>query len=159
MTNKQRKFTLGNYIASIPKGIEGYDELVRRINLIFSNAESAATRHTVPTSVLGVSKASDIIIENPPSQPEALLEEQLLTFLSERKGYERLSINNEDALIENFRTQISKFNEINFTDAEWDRFLNEFAKGNKTIEEKTRAVLSQAAIFSPLIEDLVYARR
>lgn len=142
MTNKQRKFTLGNYIASIPKGIEGYDELVRRINLIFSNAESAATRHTVPTSVLGVSKASDIIIENPPSQPEALLEEQLLTFLSERKGYERLSINNEDALIENFRTQISKFNEINFTDAEWDRFLNEFAKGNKTIEEKTRAVYS-----------------
>lgn len=131
-----------SYIASIPTSVPGYDELVRKTRSIFAAAQSAVSRHTVPISNIGIPTLADVVLDDCPSMPEAIIEEKLLHFLAANKGYERLDINDEESLVDNFRKQISAFNEVVFTDAEWKRFLDDFAKGNKTCAERTRAVYS-----------------
>lgn len=134
------KMTCEKYIATIPKGIADYDELVHRTRAVFDAAASAQIRHTIPNSSIDLPTVKDVELTTSPMQPEALLEEKLMTFLDLCKGYERLAINNEDELAANFREQVSAFNHIAFTDSEWTRFLIEFAKSNRTVEERTRAV-------------------
>lgn len=73
-------------------------------------------------------------------QPEAALEEQLIDQLSQL-GYERVTINNEDSLVTNLKSQLEKHNGIKFTDREFEKVLNILNKGSvfekaKTLREK-----------------------
>lgn len=73
-------------------------------------------------------------------QSEADLEEKLLRIL-ESQGYERLSIHTETELLANLRVQLERLNDLEFTDNEWRRFLNEVvASPTAGIEEKTRMI-------------------
>ena len=73
-------------------------------------------------------------------QSEADLEEELLHIL-ESQGYERLSIHTETELLANLRVQLERLNDLEFTDNEWRRFLNEVvASPTAGIEEKTRMI-------------------
>ena len=74
-------------------------------------------------------------------QSEADLERQLLTDLVNGLNYERLAIHTSAELLENAKIQIEKLNKINFTDAEWQRFVVEYLDcPNEGLVEKTRKI-------------------
>lgn len=83
------------------------------------------------------------ILNEPPSgyQSEAALEKELIEDLS-NQGYEYLSdITTPEALLKNVRKQIQTLNNVIFTDAEWQRFLDEYLdKPSDNITDKTRKV-------------------
>ena len=73
-------------------------------------------------------------------QSEDDLEKELIKTLID-VGYERLTINSEDELIQNLRLQLEKLNNYKFTDGEWDNlFTNVIANKNDYIIEKTRLI-------------------
>lgn len=73
-------------------------------------------------------------------QSEAALEEGFIRQLV-AQGYERLSIDTEQGLIDNLRTQLEKLNNIRLSDAEWKRlFTQEIANENLNIEDKTERI-------------------
>lgn len=70
-------------------------------------------------------------------QSEADLEREFINQLVSQ-GYERLNITRNEDLVQNLRKQLSKLNNYEFTDSEWDRFFAEcIANKNSGIEEKT----------------------
>lgn len=83
------------------------------------------------------------ILNEPPAgyQSEAVLENELIEDLS-NQGYEYLSdITTLEALLKNVRKQIQTLNNVIFTDAEWQRFLDEYLdKPSDNITDKTRKV-------------------
>lgn len=83
------------------------------------------------------------ILNEPPAgyQCEAALENELIEDLS-NQGYEYLSdITTLEALLKNVRKQIQTLNNVIFTDAEWQRFLDEYLdKPSDNITDKTRKV-------------------
>ena len=83
------------------------------------------------------------ILNEPPAgyQCEAALENELIEDLS-NQGYEYLSdITTPEALLKNVRKQIQTLNNVIFTDAEWQRFLDEYLdKPSDNITDKTRKV-------------------
>lgn len=83
------------------------------------------------------------ILNEPPAgyQSEAALEKELIEDLS-NQGYEYLSdITTPEALLKNVRKQIQTLNNVIFTDAEWQRFLDEYLdKPSDNITDKTRKV-------------------
>ncbi|WP_277065111.1 HsdR family type I site-specific deoxyribonuclease [Prevotella aurantiaca] len=83
------------------------------------------------------------ILNEPPAgyQSEAALENELIEDLS-NQGYEYLSdITTLEALLKNVRKQIQTLNNVIFTDAEWQRFLDEYLdKPSDNITDKTRKV-------------------
>lgn len=83
------------------------------------------------------------ILNEPPVgyQSEAALENELIEDLS-NQGYEYLSdITTLEALLKNVRKQIQTLNNVIFTDAEWQRFLDEYLdKPSDNITDKTRKV-------------------
>ena len=83
------------------------------------------------------------ILNEPPAgyQSEAALEHELIEDLS-NQGYEYLSgITTPEALLKNVRKQIQTLNNVIFTDAEWQRFLDEYLdKPSDNITDKTRKV-------------------
>lgn len=76
-------------------------------------------------------------------QTEAQLEEKLICDLM-LQGYERKDITTPEELDKNLRVQIerlNKSNKVTFTDAEWERFKNEYLDSpNDGIIEKTRKI-------------------
>ncbi len=73
-------------------------------------------------------------------QTEADLEEKLLLDLS-NQGYERVKIHNSEDLYKNLKVQIEKLNNVEFTESEWQRFLEEYLnKKSDTLIEKTRKI-------------------
>lgn len=73
-------------------------------------------------------------------QTEAQLEEKLIKDLVSQ-GYERLDVSSMEELYTNLRTQIEKLNDIEFSDSEWNRFLNEYLDApNDGLVDKTRKV-------------------
>ena len=74
-------------------------------------------------------------------QTEAQLESELITDLR-NQGYEYLpNLNSPEALLNNARVQLQTLNNIVFTDAEWQRFNDEFLnKENDGIVERTRKI-------------------
>ena len=78
---------------------------------------------------------------NEPYQNEYNLERAFIKDL-EALGYEYAKeIKNHDTLLKNLRVQIEKLNSVNFSDGEWQRFLEEFLdKPGDGIVEKTRKV-------------------
>lgn len=63
------------------------------------------------------------------TQTEAELENQLIAKL-QTLGWERITINDEDALIANLKRQLEKHNEASFSDKEFKQILNQINKGN-----------------------------
>jgi type I site-specific deoxyribonuclease, hsdR family len=74
-------------------------------------------------------------------QTEAQLESELITDLR-NQGYEYLpNLNSPQALLDNARMQLQTLNNIEFTDAEWQRFNEEFLnKENDSITDQTRKI-------------------
>lgn len=74
-------------------------------------------------------------------QTETALENELIDDLK-NQGYEyRNDINNHDKLIANVRLQLQKLNDVQFSDAEWQRFINEYLdKPSDGIIDKTRKI-------------------
>lgn len=74
-------------------------------------------------------------------QPEAALERELIQDLR-NQGYEYLpNITTPAALLAHVRKQLQEVNNTVFTDAEWQRFLNEYLdKPSDTIIDKTRKI-------------------
>lgn len=74
-------------------------------------------------------------------QTEAQLESELITDLR-NQGYEYLpNLNSPKALLDNARVQLQTLNNIVFTDAEWQRFNEEFLnKENDSITDQTRKI-------------------
>ena len=74
-------------------------------------------------------------------QTEAQLESELITDLR-NQGYEYLpNLNSPQTLLDNARVQLQTLNNIVFTDAEWQRFNEEFLnKENDSITDQTRKI-------------------
>ena len=74
-------------------------------------------------------------------QSESDLERELITDL-QNQGYEyRADLNSQDALIANVRTQLQTLNDVEFSDGEWQRFVETFLdKPSETIVDKTRKI-------------------
>lgn len=72
-------------------------------------------------------------------QTEADLEKELIKDLG-HQGYEYLNyVTTPEALVENLRTQLESLNNLNFSDAEWHRFLDEYLnKPSDSLIERTR---------------------
>lgn len=84
-------------------------------------------------------------------QSEDELEKELIRTLIDQ-GYEYLTINSEDELVANLRTQLEKLNNYHFTDVEWeDFFSSKIANKNDYIIEKTRLI--QEDYIQPLTFD------
>ena len=63
------------------------------------------------------------------TQPEAILEAELIQQLSDNK-YECVTIHNEAELLSNLKTQIEAHNGLSLTEKEYSRVLNHLNKGN-----------------------------
>lgn len=73
-------------------------------------------------------------------QSENALEQDFIKRLTEQ-GYEYITINNEQDLINNLRKQLEKLNDFTFFDKEWNDFYSTvISNGNDGILEKTRKI-------------------
>ncbi|HHF6336589.1 TPA: type I restriction endonuclease subunit R [Haemophilus influenzae] len=74
-------------------------------------------------------------------QTEGSLEREFIRDL-QAQGYEYLQwLNNHDELIKNLRAQLQRLNNVVFSDAEWQRFLEEYLdKPSDSLIEKTRKI-------------------
>ena len=100
----------------------------------YFNIVAQTTENTVVTEYEPVKARSDSY------QSEAELEREFIRMLCEQ-GYEYLRIHTEAELLQNLRVRLSKLNNYEFTDSEWDRFLKDsVANPNEHIEEKTRKI-------------------
>ncbi|HEM2541207.1 TPA: type I restriction endonuclease subunit R [Streptococcus suis] len=72
-------------------------------------------------------------------QTEADLEKELIADL-QQQGYEYLNyLTTHEALLGNLRTQMETLNRVSFTDAEWQRFLDEYLnKPSESLIDRTR---------------------
>lgn len=72
-------------------------------------------------------------------QTEADLEKELIADL-QQQGYEYLNyLTTPEALLGNLRTQMEMLNRVSFTDAEWQRFLDEYLnKPSESLIDRTR---------------------
>lgn len=72
-------------------------------------------------------------------QTEADLEKELIADL-QQQGYEYLNyLTTPEALLGNLRTQMETLNRVSFTDAEWQRFLDEYLnKPSESLIDRTR---------------------
>ena len=73
-------------------------------------------------------------------QSENELEQEFIRLL-QANGYEYLKITKDENLLVNLRTQVSKLNDMVFSEAEWEQILTKYlANKNEGIEEKTTKV-------------------
>ena len=74
-------------------------------------------------------------------QTEASLEHEFIQDLR-NQGYEYLpDLNTPEALLANVRTQLQALNDVEFTDSEWDRYVEEYLdKPSDYLVEKTRKI-------------------
>ena len=82
-------------------------------------------------NIVAQSSESTVVTEYTPKgkrsegyQSEAQLEQEFIRMLQDL-GYGYLQIHKEADLIANLRVQLSKVNNYEFTDGEWDRFFKE----------------------------------
>ena len=96
---------------------------------------------------IALSSESTVVAEFEPSkaretayQSEAELEKKFIQQL-ESQAYEYLNISKEEELTVNLRRQLEKLNNLEFSDAEWNRFFTtSIAGANDGIEEKTARI-------------------
>ena len=83
---------------------------------------------------------ADYSNRNPDYQSEAALEDELIKTLV-RQGYEYLPITTEKDLLQNVRTQLSRVNDYQFSDTEWETFSKTYLiNPNSGIVEKTEII-------------------
>jgi len=70
------------------------------------------------------------------SQPEYILEQKLLEQLQDL-GHKKVTIKNEDDLIQNLKKQLEIHNKKTFSDKEFEKILNHLSKGNIFEKSKT----------------------
>jgi type I restriction enzyme, R subunit len=70
------------------------------------------------------------------TQSEAALENKMIQQLIEL-GYERVKVQDGDALVSNLKSQLEAFNKATYSDKEFDNILNHLAKGNVFDRAKT----------------------
>ena len=81
-------------------------------------------------------------VNEPPAvyQTEAALEKEFIQDLF-NQGYENPSITNIEAMLANVRVQLQALNNMEFSDSEWTRFLEEYLdKPSDNLIEKTRKI-------------------
>jgi type I restriction enzyme R subunit len=81
-------------------------------------------------------------VNEPPAvyQTEAALEKEFIQDVI-NQGYENPSINTSEALLANARVQLQALNNMEFSDSEWARFLEEYLdKPSDNLVEKTRKI-------------------
>lgn len=71
------------------------------------------------------------------TQPEALLENELIAQLENELRYERVKIKDEAALIVNLKKQLEKHNNLSLSEKEFAQILNHLRKGNSFEKAKT----------------------
>lgn len=102
--------------------------------MAFFNIVAQSSESTVVTEYTPKGKRSEGY------QSEAQLEQEFIRMLQDL-GYGYLQIHKEADLIVNLRAQLSKVNNYEFTDGEWDRFFKEvLANPNADIAEKSRLI-------------------
>lgn len=86
-------------------------------------------------------------------QTEADLEKELIADL-QQQGYEYLNyLTTPEALLGNLRTQMETLNRVSFTDAEWQRFLDEYLnKPSESLIDRTRK-LHDDHVYDFIFED------
>lgn len=90
------------------------------------------------STVIARYEKPDIVAEGYQSENE--LERSFIEQLG-RQGYEHLKIHSADVLEANLRRQIQRLNNVEFSDAEWQRFFKqEIAAEGKGIEDKARTI-------------------
>ena len=73
-------------------------------------------------------------------QTEDQLEKAFIQLL-QSQAYEYLTINSEEALVNNLRLQLQELNKYTFSDQEWDHFFkSKIANPNSGIEDKTKLI-------------------
>lgn len=73
-------------------------------------------------------------------QTEAALEKEFIQDLT-NQGYENPNLNTTEALLANVRVQLEALNNMEFSDSEWARFLEEYLdKPSDNLVEKTRKI-------------------
>lgn len=84
-----------------------------------------------------VAQYEGLIRKDTSYQSEAQLEQEFINTLKE-EGYEYLTFNSEEELIDNLRHKLEELNHYTFEDDEWkDFFIKEIANQNYGIKEKT----------------------
>ncbi len=87
-----------------------------------------------------VSLYEGLVRKNTGYQNEDQLEKEFIKTLEEQ-GYEYLTFNSEQELIDNLRHKLEELNHYNFTDSEWKQlFNNHIANKNDGIVEKTGTI-------------------
>ena len=100
----------------------------------YFNIVAQSEESTVVTEYTSQQKRSDAY------QSEPMLEAEFIRLLRQM-NYEYLPIHTEADLISNLRKQLSKLNNYQFSNDEWERFIKEvIANNNSSIVEKTRLV-------------------
>lgn len=100
----------------------------------FFNIVAETTENTV------VTEYEPLKVRSEKYQSEAELEAEFIRMLAQQ-GYEDKIIHNQNEMIANLRSKISKLNGYTFTDSEWQRFFSEcIANANDGIVEKTRRI-------------------
>ena len=106
--------------------------------------EGSKPRHIEPVALSG---ESTVVAEFEPDeirqsawQTESELEESFISQL-QLQAYEYLQITSENELVANLRRQLEKLNNLEFSDAEWDRLFSTSISGaNDGIVEKTARI-------------------
>lgn len=101
-------------------------------------------QHTIPiteTNNFIILDKYEKIEQSGSYQSEADLERELIADL-QQQGYEyRKDLNTPDKLLANVRDQLQKLNNVQFSDAEWERFLVEYLdKPAESLIDKTRKI-------------------
>ncbi|SMG16694.1 type I restriction enzyme, R subunit [Marivirga sericea] len=85
------------------------------------------------------------------TQPEAHLEQQFIETLSQL-GYEKVSIQNGEALLSNLKVQLERFNKVSLSQKEFEQVLIHLEKGN--VFEKAKTLRDRYALIRE--EETVY---
>ncbi len=86
-------------------------------------------------------KYTKIVQESTAYQTEADLEKELIQDLM-NQGYEYLpNLTNQKSMLTNVRLQLQSLNDMQFTDSEWHRFIEEYLdKPNENLVDRTRKI-------------------
>jgi len=85
-------------------------------------------------------KYTKIEQENSGYQTEADLEKELIQDL-QNQGYEYIDVNTPEKMLANVRTQLQTLNDVEFSNAEWQRFVEEYLdKPSENSIDKTRKI-------------------
>ena len=116
---------------------------------------------TISSSVpIAASEDATVVAEYSPAavpstayQSEAALENNLIEILTSQ-GYRRVSCRDEKSLLANLRGHLSRLNDVEFTDAEWNRLLQEFiTPHDDDVLAKTKRIQHERAVYTFTFND------